>query len=388
MKKLRRWSKGSLYSFILRNFIVIILIVVGLYQGQNVLCDKVIHYVMIHRYGPRIWEQEEWPNEAYLLIVRVTNLFMLLFLILFVLIILYSSLRMRKRLVDPIRNLDYAIEHFASKADEGQIETFPEVGIREIDHIRNSFTHMVQRLKESEDESRRLEQDRQKMLADISHDLKTPITVIQGYSQALYDGIVDAKTQKKYLQTMVYKSEMLAELVNSFYEFSKLEHPQFSLNLEKGDVCEYFREYLAVKYEELETAGFELIAELPEEQVPCEFDHAQLKRVFENMIANSLKHNSSGTMLFANMTVKDEDVILRLGDDGVGIPDSIRAKIFEPFVVGDEARTSGNGTGLGMAISRRIIEEHGGTITLLPKGSYRMTTCYEIRLRYAGKASV
>ena len=365
---------------------MIILIVVGLYQGQNVLCDKVIHYVMIHKYGAGIWEQEEWPNEAYILIVRVTDLFMLLFLILFVLIILYFSLRMRKRLVDPIRNLDHAIEHFASTTGEEQIETFPEVGIREIDHIRNSFTHMVQRLRQSENESRRLEQERQKMLADISHDLKTPITVIQGYSQALCDGIVDEKTQKKYLQTMVYKSEMLAELINSFYEYSKLEHPQFTLRPEKGDVCEYFREYLAMKYEELETAGFDLVAELPEEQVPCEFDPAQLKRVFENMIANSLKHNSSGTTLFANMTVKDGDVILRLGDNGNGIPDSIREKIFEPFVVGDEARTSGKGTGLGMAISRRIIEEHGGVVTLLPKGSYKMTTCYEIRLRYAGNS--
>jgi signal transduction histidine kinase len=133
-----------------------------------------------------------------------------------------------------------------------------------------------------------------------------------------------------------------------------------------------------MRYEELELAGCELETDLPEEEVIISFDSAQMNRVFENIINNSLRHNKGKMTIFSGLNVTDDAVIIRLGDDGIGIPAAIREHIFEPFVTGNEARTSGGGSGLGMAISKKIVEAHGGELVLMP-GKEKGTT-YEIRL--------
>ena len=236
------------------------------------------------------------------------------------------------------------------------------------------------RLKESEKLRIKSENEKQKMLADISHDLKTPITVIQGYSKAIADGVVPREDEKKYLEAIKAKSENLSELINTFYEYSKLEHPEFSLSKETSDICEYFREYLALKYEELDLAGFLMEIDIPDESLNYCFDRIQLKRVFENIISNSVKSNKKGTTIFASLSIVDSIIVIRLGDDGIGIPDSLRSNIFEPFVVGNESRTSGQGTGLGLSIAKLIVEAHEGKISLLDSDKVCGRTMFEITL--------
>lgn len=231
-------------------------------------------------------------------------------------------------------------------------------------------------------EERMVEAARQKMLTDITHDLKTPITVIQGYSKAIVDGIVPEENMDKYLNTIYQKSNGMAELINSFYEYSRLEHPQFHLNLEPGDLSEYLREYVAGKYEELELSGYELDVDIPEQPVYMPFDHVELRRVFENIIVNTTKHNPPGTTIHVSMDfLRDRhQVRIRLGDDGEGIRAELREHIFEPFVVGDESRNSKHGTGLGLAVVQRVVEAHGGKIRLLRSEETSWSTMYEIIL--------
>ena len=253
-------------------------------------------------------------------------------------------------------------------------------GPKEFVQIIDTFNEMTDKLQKSEEEREHLEAERQKMLADISHDLKTPITVIQGYSKAVSDGLVPESEQKKYLDTITLKADSLAELINTFYEYSKLEHPEYQLVRANGDICEYFREYLAMKYEELEISGFPLEIDIPEEKIARSFDDSQLKRVFENIISNSLKSNPAGTTIYAGMKRVGEKVAIYLGDDGVGIPEAIRAEVFKPFVVGNDARTSGTGTGLGLSIAKLIVEAHGGTIRLMDTDETEYATMFEIIL--------
>ena len=214
------------------------------------------------------------------------------------------------------------------------------------------------------------------MLADISHDIKTPVTVIDGYAQALESGLVPEKDVTKYLREIKKKSEILSELVNSFYEYSRLDHPGFKLDKEKSDLAEYFRAYLAEKYEELELNGFDVDIDIPEKIIKADFDAFQLKRVFENIINNAVKHNNSGCTIMASMTVEGKDFTLTLGDNGSGIPAELRDKIFDPFVVGEEARVSGRGTGLGLSIAQKIVEAHGWKIKLLPETNGTMFAIY------------
>ena len=253
-------------------------------------------------------------------------------------------------------------------------------GPKEFVQIMDSFNDMTGKLADAEREKEGLEKERQRILADISHDLKTPITVIQGYSKAVSDGLVPEDEQKKYLETISQKADNLSELINSFYEYSKLEHPEFSISTKESDICEYFRGYLADKYSELEIAGYEMDIEIPEERITKNIDEAQLKRVFENIITNSVKSNPKGTKIYASMERDGDKVIIHLGDDGVGIPDSIRDEIFKPFVVGEKARTSGKGTGLGLSIAKLIVDAHGGTIRLMDNKESGYSTIFEIIL--------
>ena len=323
-------------------------------------------YLIIHQdYSSEIFE-----NRYRNIYMAGIGIFLLFFLMAVVFFVIRTSVAVRK----PILMLQEAMENLGGGKRDIDI-TYS--GPREFVRIVDAFNDMSENLHRSEVEKEELEKERQKIIADISHDLKTPITVIQGYARAVSDGLVPESEQQKYLETIAKKSDNLSDLINTFYEYSKLEHPEFKLNKKKEDVYEYFREYLAGKYEELELEGFFMEIDLPEKMVELDFDKTQLVRVFENIISNCVKSNPKGTTIYASLEEKEGKVIIRLGDNGVGIPDAIRGNVFKPFVVGEEARTSGKGTGLGLAIAKLIVEAHGGTIKLLD-GTEDYKTMFEM----------
>ena len=296
------------------------------------------------------------------------------------LIIWLFVFKIRRRIVRELNSFDAALGAIP-EISGGNPEASSEIHsrIREFDQICLRFNQISNRLKESELERKKLEGQQRKMIADISHDLKTPITVIQGYSKAVRDNVADDETKNKYLDAICRKSEMVTELINTFHEYSKLDHPDNTYHMTEGDLCEYLRGYLAMKYQELDIAGFSLDVDLPEQPIPFTFDQKQFVRIFENLISNSFRYNEPGTELFTQLTETDDSIVIRVGDNGRGIPENMRDKIFEPFVVGTESRTNNRGSGLGLAIVRRIVEAHQGTIELIrdPEGVHR--TLYEIR---------
>lgn len=261
----------------------------------------------------------------------------------------------------PLRRLNEAVE----AQMEGRVVHVGDCGgAQEIRRIGESFDRLSESLLKSEAERRRLDQGRQKLIADISHDLKTPITVISGYVDAICDGKIPQEEQERYLRAIKAKADTLTELVNAFHEYSKVEHPEFVLHPERTDLCEFLREYLAGKYDEIDLAGFSLEIEIPERAMFCRLDQLQFRRVLDNLISNALRHNRLGTALRFQVTEENGCARLIMADNGAGIPPERAKRIFEPFVVGSEARSSGKGSGLGLAITRRIMEKHGGTIVL------------------------
>lgn len=284
----------------------------------------------------------------------------LLFLPLYFVVTALFIWHLRRKIDHPLRQLNDAV---TAQAENRLARVGNCGGPREIRRIGESFDRFADRLAESEAERQQMDQDRQKLIADISHDLKTPITVIAGYIDAICDGKVPPQEQERYLRAIQGKAEALTELVNAFHEYSKVEHPEFVLHPERTDLCEFLREYLAVKYDEIDLAGFTLEVSIPERPIFCSLDPMQFRRVLDNLLSNSLRHNRLGTMLFFDVSAGPQTTLLRIGDNGSGIPPERAKRIFDPFVVGSEAR-SGKGSGLGLSITRRIMEKHGGTITL------------------------
>lgn len=353
------------YSYLTRNVNNSLEAMKYLFKGNN---DK--NYTMI-LLKPII------SNRTILKVSHTIRYTLWAFLIIYLIMIICFIYWLHRKVSKPLALLDEAILNFSTGDYEMGINY---AGPTEFVQICDNFNRMARRLSESEAQKKELEDEKKKILANISHDLKTPITVIQGYSKAICDNIIKDDQKDIYLNIIYQKSQSLTELINSFSEYNKLDHPEFKLSLSKIDICEFSREYLAERYDELEVTGFLLDANIPEELLLCTIDCFQLKRVFENIISNCLKYNPKGTTLFFNMTKADNMVKITLGDDGIGIPKEVTKHIFEPFVVGDDSRGTNQGSGLGLAIAKKIIQEHRGKITLIVPPTHGLSTEFEILL--------
>ena len=261
------------------------------------------------------------------------------------------------------RPLDRLHEAIAARTEGRSVRVGDGAGVRELRQIGASFDVLSSRLEESERERERLDRARQQMIADISHDIKTPVTVIAGYADALASGKIPPADQPRCLEVIRARAQALAGLAEAFHEYGKVEHPAFALSPRRTELCEYLRAYLAGKYGEIELAGFTLDVRIPEEPIFCLLDGFQFGRALDNLIANALRHNRLGTMLAVSVRRAGESVLITVADNGAGIPRERARAIFEPFVVGSESR-SGGGSGLGLSIVRRIAELHGGSASL------------------------
>ena len=268
--------------------------------------------------------------------------------------------RLGRRLRPPLERLRAALD---AQARGQRVPVGDCGGVQELQRIGRSLDELSARLAESEREREHLDRERQRMIANISHDLKTPVTVIAGYVDALADGKIPPEEQGRYLAAIRTRTQSLTQLINAFHEYSKVDHPQFTLQRRELDLCEYLREYLAAQYDAIELAGFALEVSIPETPCPYLLDPFQFSRALDNLLGNALRYNRLGTVLTVSLEPQDTHILLTVADNGEGIPPERAAAIFDPFVVGSDAR-SGGGSGLGLSITRRLVELHGGTITL------------------------
>lgn len=323
-----------------------------------------------------IMHVREMDGKRYRRLTFLWKIFIPVYIIVYVAITLVFTVLIHRKVKEPLTMLNKGILDFA----EGNRDTeISYKGPKEFEDIFSSFNKMARRLKESEGSKERLIVEKQRMLADISHDLKTPITVIQGYAKAVSDGLTDKETEKQYLKTIFTKTENLTEMINTFYDYSKLEHPEFSLVREKQDLAEFVREYLADKYNEIDLQGFTLEVEIPEEVMEYSFDGVQLKRVFDNIFSNAFKHNKPGTVIYFTLQQTDKTIRMEIGDNGTGIPKEIQENLFEPFTVGDDSRNNKQGSGLGLAVAKKIVELHGGALFLEKAENPAISTLFVIR---------
>lgn len=265
---------------------------------------------------------------------------------------------LRKKIKKPLHLLCSELNNF----ENGENRQAVYCGPKEFVEIFDCFNALSRRLMHSEEERAKLEADRQKLLADISHDLRTPISVVQGYAKALHDGVIPSEQQTQYLEIIEQKASGLSELLSTFYEYSKMEHPDYTLRLIPCDICNTLRDYIADRYAELELAGFFVEVDIPEEHISCGMDTIAFRRALDNLVNNCMKHNPNGTTLSVSLNLCVGQIRIVLADNGVGIPAGVREDIFTPFVVGEASRSK-QGSGLGLSIARKIMEAHHGRIS-------------------------
>ena len=312
-------------------------------------------------------------NFKFEYIVGVTIVFAV---IIYAVVMAFYIQYINRNVQQPLAAISTAMRRFAKEGHRDPIEYSGPV---EFEQLAGSFNEMVSLLNASEAEKQAIEKRRQAMLAGLSHDLKTPITVIQGFSKAIRDGVVAESEKQKYLDLIVSKSEHMGELVNSFYEFSKLEHPDFSYVIRRTDVAELVRSHIAAIYNEFEINKCNLDTNITEEQLFVDIDSDMMMRVIDNLVSNFFKYTPKKSTLFVEVNRDGDCAKISFADNGGGIPKETRADIFEPFIVGEKSRNN-QGSGLGLAVCRRIVTAMNGTITLSDTPKDNFVTQFDIVL--------
>src|SRR5690606_36708229 len=203
-------------------------------------------------------------------------------------------------------------------------------------------------------------------LARTSHELRTPLNGIIGLSQSLLDGVAGPvpPAMVKHLELIAFSGQRLANLVNDILDFSKLKTHGLELNKKPMDV-QSFVEFMLNMARPLATGKpLELINAVPDNLPPISADENRMQQVMYNLLGNAIKFTEQGSVT-VSASLECERIAIDVVDTGIGIPRSYVQKIFESFeqVDGTTHRQHG-GTGLGLAITKRLIELHGGSLSV------------------------
>ena len=211
-------------------------------------------------------------------------------------------------------------------------------------------------------ESQRQMNERNMLYSCIAHDLKTPMTSVQGFATALKEGKVKTEEYAEIYEIIYNKSCYMNELLDTMFAFSKLNTDDYKLSLREVDLCALVRELIAFHYDEYEKMDMDLDIDIPEEANICNVDEKEMKRAISNLLVNAYKHNEKGAHILVRVSAQGDMVRIIVADNGDVINKKVATTIFEPFAKGDEARSGGKGTGLGLAISNLVVEKHGGKL--------------------------
>ncbi len=224
---------------------------------------------------------------------------------------------------------------------------------------------MSEKLDKIEKEKKKLEEAKQKMLVDLSHDLRTPITTVQGYVEALQLGIITEKGERERTLNVIYnKIRIIAVLTEDIFELSKLEHSDYPFEVHPTDVSEFIRELLVEYYDLFQAKRLILQYQIPSKEVIAPINNRLLYRAISNIISNALQYNTAGTTVFVALIEDKSKVYINIIDNGIGIPEDMKQSIFDAFVRVDDSRENNGGSGLGLTIAKHIVEKHGGKISL------------------------
>lgn len=267
-------------------------------------------------------------------------------------------------------NLNYKIE--SSSKDE-------------IGELCDDFDAMRIQLKDLVNEQISREKRTREMLSNVSHDLKTPLTAIKGYAEGLLDGIaVNPKMQEKYMRTIWNKANDMQELTDDLSFYARLENDDYALDFRETGIGEYFKERADDVLFDMEEKGFDFSFEnlLSAEKIVA-IDRKQMKRVFSNIVWNSVKYNDKEKGEISVKLEEDGDFVkITFADNGPGVSEDALPHIFERFYREDTARnTKTGGTGLGLAIVKKIVEVHDGNISALSKEGEGLTVIVKLPVK-------
>lgn len=293
-------------------------------------------------YVPEIMEtarQDLYKNGA--LIFFVVTLF---------LILLLTSILGAKFFIQPIEAMKKAVIEY----EKGGAFDFSNVKDEEFVVLAHSIEEMTKRLHEEEDK-------RKQLILDLAHDIKTPLTSVMGYTETLKQGGLAAEEADGYLDVIYKNSSRANEIVKNMYDITAMD-TNHAFHMKVDNFSELLRESVILHVGDFDRHGLDYNLHIPESDVYALMDGSQMTRVLSNIMSNGCKYLSKGNRMDFYLEVKKDQLVFTYEDDGPGISSELMKRLFDPFVKGDDSRSDMDSKGLGLSITKKIVEAHGGSI--------------------------
>ena len=279
-----------------------------------------------------------------------------------------------RRIAKPWGNIMSAAD---SVADGDLSVRVPENGPGDFSQLSRSFNHMISELE-------RADQQRRNLTADVAHELRTPIHIIQGNLEGILDGVYEPSPDQ--IEILLDETRSLARLVDDLQTLSLVETGQLPLEHQPVDVHELLVDVHTSFSGQAEAAGIEFHLEFVDDsdELTVTGDAGRLDQVLSNLVANALRYTPSSGRIYLCGESAGKQVRITVSDTGEGIPPEDLEFIFDRFWKGDRARThaGGAGSGLGLAISKKLVEAHGGSIDVesaVGRGTIHYLLIYQSR---------
>lgn len=345
--------------------------------GDNLLCARTVTYNDSGKRETLAYIFVCTTNGGVKGIINTTNRTILISCLWIMMAMLVAVYFITERVLDPIRRMSKAAQKYAKGDFNTRIEA---VGQDEIAELATAFNEMADSLDH-------LEKMRNAFLANVSHDLRTPMTSIAGFIDGIKDGAIPPEKQPYYLDLIGTEIHRLSRLVSSILDISRLDSGERKFRFEKCDLCETARLVLISLEQRIEAKKLDVSFETDEDSMYINADKDAAHQVIYNLCENALKFSYEGGALRLGVHYgKENTVDLTVYNEGTGIAKEDLPFVFERFYKSDKSRgLDKTGVGLGLSIVRRIVEAHGGTVSVESEAGKYCQFTVTVK-RYGGKA--
>ncbi len=260
-----------------------------------------------------------------------------------------------KKIIDPLESMKTAVENFANGQFGVRAE---ETGSTETILLAKSFNSMADKLQRSD-------QNRREFVANVSHELRSPVTSINGYITGMLDRTISDDKIPYYLNIVSQETARLKKLIEDLLNLSRLESEQFELTLKSFNINECIRRVIINRIGEVEERQIELETNFEQEPIMVIADQDRIIQVLTNLFDNALKFVANQGIITFSVKIQQKKATISVKDNGKGIDKKDLPNIFDRFYKQDKARSEIKGTGLGLAISKQIMDLHKEKIVAL-----------------------
>ena len=258
------------------------------------------------------------------------------------------------RITRPLTELANAAKRLAQGDMSVKVRVYADDEIGEVSRAFNSMVDALQTM----------EEQRKGFVANVSHELRSPITSIAGYLQGMLDGTIPQEEHQKYMQVVYDETQRLTRLIRDLLDLSRIESGNVPMNPVDFNINELMRRVL-IKYEgRLDEKNMEVEAEFADEPCMVHADMDRIEQVVSNLVDNAIKFCGQYGKLTLETRWEGAECVVTVADDGAGIDEKDLPHVFDRFYTVDKAHTAGKGTGLGLSICKQILLQHGHDITV------------------------